>query len=109
ELLAMEAENADGHLKLALKRACREAMRWPEEAADLKAAGRSLTELDGVGPSIGRRIHQWIEEPPARSKPPELRAEFLTMAQANRVLQKNSSWRAHLKGDLQMHTTWSDG
>ena len=42
-------------------------------------------------------------------KPPELRAEFLTMARANRVLEKNPSWRAKLKGDLQMHTTWSDG
>ena len=84
-------------------------MLWPEEAADLKAAGRSLTELDGVGPSIGRRIHQWIENPPATSKPPELRAEFLTMARANRVLEKNPSWRANIKGDLQMHTVWSDG
>jgi histidinol phosphatase-like PHP family hydrolase len=109
ELLAVEAENAAGHLKLALKRACREAMRWPEEALDLKLAGRSLTELDGVGPSIARRIHQWIEKPPERIEPVELRAGFLTMAQANRLLRKNPNWTRNLRGDLQMHTTWSDG
>lgn len=92
ELLAVEAENASGHLKLALKRACREAMRWPEEAFDLKLAGRSLTELYGVGPSIGRRIHQWIEKPPGKIEPIKLRAGFLTMAEAKRVLQKNPRW-----------------
>jgi histidinol phosphatase-like PHP family hydrolase len=109
ELLALDAENSAGHLKLALKRACREAMRWPEEAFELKAAGRSLTELGGVGPAIGRRIHHWIDSPPARVKPPELRAEFLTAAKARRVLAQNPSWRARLNGDLQMHTVWSDG
>jgi len=58
ELLAVEAENSTGHLKLALKRACREAMRWPEEALDLKLAGRSLTELSGVGPATRIQIHR---------------------------------------------------
>lgn len=84
ELLAREAENAEGHREMAFKRASREAFLWAEEAADLKAAGRSLTELDGVGPSITRRIHQWIDSPPPPEdiEPPELRAEFLTVARA---------------------------
>lgn len=109
ELLALEAEQAEGHRQMAFKRACHEAFMWPEEVADLKAAGRSLTELDGVGPSIGRRIHQWIESPPGSLKRPELRMDFLTMAKARRVLAKNPVWRTSLKGDLQMHTTGSDG
>ena len=109
ELLAREAENAEGHREMAFKRASREAFLWAEEAADLKAAGRSLTELDGVGPSIARRIHQWIDSPPEGIEPPELRAEFLTMARARRALDKQPKWRAQLRGDLQMHTQWSDG
>src|SRR4051812_46240365 len=93
EQLAREAESAEGHQKLALKRACREAILWPEEAAILKAEGRSLTELDGVGPSIGRRIHRWIEESPNELVPPETRAEFLTMAQARQLLKVHPQWR----------------
>jgi histidinol phosphatase-like PHP family hydrolase len=109
ELLAVEAETSTGHLKLALKRACREAMRWPEEALDLKLAGRSLTELSGVGPAIGRRIHQWIEKPPKQLEPEAIRTGFLTMAQANRLMKGRPSWAQKLQGDLHMHTTWSDG
>jgi len=101
ELLAREA--------MAFKRTCGEAFLWTEVATDLKTTGRSLTELRGGGPSIARMIHRWIEAPPPSLKPPELRAEFLTMARAHRVPKKNPQWRANLKGDLQMHTTGSDG
>jgi histidinol phosphatase-like PHP family hydrolase len=38
-----------------------------------------------------------------------VRREFLTLAQARKVLAKNPQWRARLNGDLQMHTEWSDG
>lgn len=48
ELLAREAETASGHYELALKRASREALLWPEEAAKLRSEGRSPSwmELD---------------------------------------------------------------
>jgi histidinol phosphatase-like PHP family hydrolase len=108
ELLIREAEIATGHRELAFKRAAHEAFMWPEEAAELAAAGRSLTELDGIGPSLARRLHQWIDNPP-EAKPPPIRREFLTLASARRILAKNPKWRPQLKGDLQMHTQWSDG
>jgi DNA polymerase (family 10) len=108
ELLVREAESSTGHLGLALRRAAREAFLWPEEATDLATAGRSLTELDGIGPSLARRIHGWIERPP-HVEPPPLRREFITRAQARRVLAKHPGWQRRLKGDLQMHTRWSDG
>ena len=108
ELLIREAENASGHRELAFKRAAHEAFMWAEEAADVAAKGRSLTELDGIGPSLAHRIHEWIDSPP-EVEPPPTRREFLTLAQARRILAKQPRWQAQLKGDLQMHTQWSDG
>jgi hypothetical protein len=81
---------------------------WSEEAVDLVTAGRSLTELAGIGPTLAKRLHGWFDAPPAFESPP-VRREFLTLAQARKVLAKNPQWRARLNGDLQMHTKWSDG
>jgi putative hydrolase len=108
ELLIREAENATGHRERALQRAAHEAFMWSEEAVDLVTAGRSLTELDGIGPSLAKRLHGWLDAPPAFESP-LVRREFLTLAQARKVLAKNPQWRARLNGDLQMHTEWSDG
>ena len=109
ELFTREAANATGHLQRAYIRASHEAMMWPEEAAELVEADRSLTELDGIGPTLARRVHEWIDAPPADLEPPPVRSEFLTLAEARRVLARNPSWAKRLKGDLQMHTRWSDG
>lgn len=108
ELLIREAEKAEGHRQMAFKKAAHAAFMWPNEAAAVAAAGRSLTELSGIGPSLGRQIHQWLESPP-KVEPPPVRREFLTLARARRVLAKQQEWRGRLKGDLQMHTQWSDG
>jgi histidinol phosphatase-like PHP family hydrolase len=109
ELFAREAEQASGHLQQALRRAARKAFLWPDEACDLVRAKRSLTELDGIGPFFAHRIHEWIDEPPAIVGPPQIRTEFLTLAQARRVLASHPKWFAMLRGDLHMHTIWSDG
>jgi histidinol phosphatase-like PHP family hydrolase len=109
DLLAREAETATGHLERALSKAARLAFMWPEEAADIAASGRDLTILPGIGPSLAKRIHAWIDAPAAPEKPPEIRSEFLTLAQARKVLAEHPDWLSDLKGDLQMHTTWSDG
>jgi histidinol phosphatase-like PHP family hydrolase len=107
-LLAQEGVGAQGHLALALKRASRNALLWAEEAADLIAAGRPLTELEGIGPNLSKLIAGWIETPPPEpSNAGSL--EFLTMSQAKRVLAENPLWSRKLKGDLHMHTDWSDG
>jgi histidinol phosphatase-like PHP family hydrolase len=108
ELLIREAESADGHREQAFRRAAHAAFMWPEEATDIAAAGRSLTELAGIGPSLAKRLHTWIAAPP-KLEVPSIRREFLTLAQARRILRRNSAWAPQLKGDLQMHTTWSDG
>lgn len=63
ELLAQEAEQAEGIRQRAFKRAARSAFLWPEHACDLFATGRSLTELRGVGPFIGRTLRAWLEKP----------------------------------------------
>jgi histidinol phosphatase-like PHP family hydrolase len=106
-LLAREGASAGGHFALALKRASRSALLWPEEAADLAATGRPLTELQGIGPNLSRLIAGWIESPPPPSDTEPL--EFLTMSQARRVLAEKPLWSGKLKGDLHMHTDWSDG
>ena len=107
-LLAREGASAHGHFALALKRASRSALLWPEEAANLLATGRPLTELEGVGHSLSRLIAGWIESPPSESSDPESLG-FLTMSEAKRVLAEKPSWSSKLKGDLHMHTDWSDG
>src|SRR5215217_1863341 len=107
--LIQEGENASGVLAKALKRAARSALLWPEEAADLLGSGRKLTELHGVGPHLSKLITAWMSKPPAMAGIPPLQREFLTLAEARRVIAKNQKWCAQIKGDLQMHTTWSDG
>ncbi len=47
--------------------------------------------------------------PPFIPAPPDIRADFLTLPQAREILGKNPFWTKRLKGDLQMHTQWSDG
>src|SRR5262245_3363912 len=98
-LLAREGENARGHLALALKRASRSALLWSDEATDLVAAGRPLTDLQGIGPNLSKLIAGWIESPPAKPLDPES-LEFLTMSQAKRILAENPPWSGKLKGDL---------
>jgi len=110
ELLARKAETSSGILVRAFRRAARSAFLWPELASDLVAAGRSLTELHGIGPFISKQLYTWIEKPPRiETKPPALRRDFLTRADARALLAANPEWSKRLRGDLQMHTGWSDG
>ena len=108
ELLIREAKTAEGHREQAFRRAAHAAFMWSEEGTDIAAAGRSLTELAGIGHSLAKRLHNWIASPP-EVEVPAIRREFLTLAHARRVLKKNPRWAPQLNGDLQMHTTWSDG
>jgi histidinol phosphatase-like PHP family hydrolase len=109
ELLAREAEKREGILIRAFRRAARSAFLWPEVAADVVASGRSLTELHGVGPFIAKEIQGWLEKPPPLGAIPPLRRDFLTMADAKKLLRAKPEWQNRLRGDLQMHTQWSDG
>lgn len=109
ELLVREAKTAEGHWARAFRRAARAALMWPVEAGELFAAGRPLEELAGIGPALARRVTAWLERPPENVRPPPIRREFLTLAQARKVLAKSPSWSSQLNGDLQMHTEWSDG
>lgn len=56
-----------------------------------------MTILGHAGPQGAQQITSGI------------RADFLTLPQAHSLLAKDPSWRRHLKGDLEMHTQWSDG
>ena len=110
ELFADAAAEADGVMRQALKRAARSAFLWPEQAAELEQAGRSLTELRGIGPSLAKRIEAWMEKPPPKAGASDpLRRDFLTLADARSALRKHPKWAPQLKGDLQMHSQWSDG
>jgi histidinol phosphatase-like PHP family hydrolase len=109
ELLAKAAEEAKFPLSRALRRASRKAFLWPVEVADAVDKGRSLTELPGVGPSLEKMIKRWIDAPPQVTQIPEIRRDFFTLTQARSVLAEKPEWARNLKGDLQMHTTWSDG
>jgi histidinol phosphatase-like PHP family hydrolase len=109
ELLAREAEQASGHLQRAFKRAARAAFLWPQEAAELHSKGAPLTQLPGIGPYLARIVRSWIEQPPPKPEAPPLRENFITLAQARKILGRVPGWQRKYRGDLQMHTTWSDG
>jgi len=96
-------------LQKALRRASRKAFLSPEEAEQLVEDGRSLEELAGAGPTLNTIIQRWLHDPPDVPAPPEIRSGFLTLPQAQATLAAKPSWAQGLKGDLQMHTLWSDG
>jgi histidinol phosphatase-like PHP family hydrolase len=110
ELLASEGEKAEGYVRKAFFRAAHAAFLWPEEAARMLAENRSLTELTAVGPFLAKTISKWIESPPEESPAlPEVRRNFITLTEAHEMLASHPGWREKLKGDLQMHSRWSDG
>jgi len=109
ELLARETDKVKPPLTTAFRRAARRAFLWPEEAADLVRSGRSLTELQGIGPYLEKVIETWLSDPPQDLNPPALRQNFLTFTEAHSILADNPAWLTNVKGDLQMHSTWSDG
>ena len=110
ELLARAAEGEQEHRRRVLRRAARAALTWPEEAAAVAISNdRTLTELRGVGPWIARIIHDWLESPPEVPEPPAVRKGFMSLAAARGTVAGQPDWRSDLLGDLQMHTTWSDG
>jgi histidinol phosphatase-like PHP family hydrolase len=108
DLLAREAETASGNLQRAFRRSARAAFLWPREAADALSAGESLTQFSGVGPFLEKRIRAWIEKPPG-VRAPAIRRDFISLAEARALLARESGWAKRLRGDLQMHTQWSDG
>jgi PHP domain len=110
ELLARAAEHAKQSLQRASRRASRRVILWPEEAEDILNGGWSLTELPGIGPYLDRQIVNWLEHPPDLDEViPEIRRNFLTFAEARRIRSREPDRFAGIRGDLQMHTAWSDG
>jgi histidinol phosphatase-like PHP family hydrolase len=109
ELLAAAAESERDHRQRALRRAGRAAMQWPEEAASIAGEGRSLTELQAVGPWTAHLIEGWLESEPELPEPSPLRTGFLTLAEVRATLAEHPEWQREVRGDLQMHTTYSDG
>jgi histidinol phosphatase-like PHP family hydrolase len=108
ELLRRAAREETDHRRRALERASRASRFWPEEAGEVAASGRPLTELRAVGPWVAARIEAWIEDPPP-TEPDETRRGFLTYAEVRRTLDTDPAWESTPCADLQMHTTWSDG
>ena len=109
ECLALVAGEYEDHRKKALKKGSRAAFLWEEEAEDLLEGGRDLTELPRVGPWLAHLIRGWIQDPPGRPDQSPLRRDFMTMSQAVAILEGAPDWREEVKGDLQMHSTYSDG
>lgn len=110
ELLCLAAEERSGsdQQRRALRRAGRAAFRWPVEARELVAAGRSLTELRSVGPWLAGIIGNWIAQPPPVREPPPVRRGFLTRSECTQLLADASAAK-RVRGDLQVHTVGSDG
>jgi len=109
ELLAQESVRVKMPAQKALRRASRRALFWAEEAAEISRHGRPLTELTAVGPYIARLISGWMQKAPEVPEAPDLRRGFLTLTEARATIAAQPAWLRNIKGDLQMHSTWSDG
>ena len=109
ELLAIAGDDAKPPLNRAYRRASRKALLWEEEAACLYQEGRSLMELPGVGPYLEKIIRGWIEVSPIVACPPAIRENFFTLTKVRSILGGRPLWSQGVKGDLQMHSVWSDG
>lgn len=109
ELLARRGDETEGPRQRAYRRSSAAAFVWPEEAADVHSAGRSLTELPYVGDRLAARIARWIEDPPEVPDPPAERRGFVALTQVRAALEQAPKWRSDIRGDLQMHTVYSDG
>jgi histidinol phosphatase-like PHP family hydrolase len=109
ELLALRAEELAGERQRAYRKASRAAYKWPEEAADLVAEERALTDLKGIGTKLSGLIRSWLEEPPEIPDPPAIRAGFRSFADARKMLAEHPDWADDVNGDLQMHSEESDG
>jgi putative hydrolase len=107
-LWAASREEAD-HRRRALEQASRASRFWTEEASELVAAGRAVTELRAVGPWVAARIEAWLDDPPPIPERDEMRRGFLTAAEVRRALDVDPAWESTPCADLQMHTTFSDG
>ncbi len=82
---------------------------WPEEAAAIEQAGRSLTELRAIGPFTASFMSRWLKDRPDVPAPPPLRDGFLTYAYAREVVAAHPEWSGAAKADHQMHTDETDG
>ena len=108
-MLAQQAETETGILSRVYRRAARSAFLWPEEVSDLVVQNRSLTELRGIGPFIEKQIRQWMEKPHQAKTVPAICRDFLSLAEARRLLATSPAGQK-LRGDFgQIHTRWSDG
>jgi hypothetical protein len=72
---------------------------WSEEAADVVAAARSLTELERIGPGPAKRVRSWIEDGIDVQEPPPVRRDFISFAGARARLAERP---LRLRGDLQI-------
>jgi len=56
------------------------------------------------------QIRLLIDNPPQERKTaPAICRDFVSLSKARRLLSRNQTWANNLRGDLQMHTRWSDG
>ena len=111
ELLSREIPAADtDRRKRALRSAAYAAIwKWNEEASAIRERGGRFTELARVGPWIAHFMDAWFDEGRDAPERPPIRAGFLTLTEARATIADHPEWTRAYRGDLQVHSTWSDG
>ncbi len=71
--------------------------------------GEDLSQLSGIGPYLNKLLLRWLRKAPDPTDIPEIRRDFLILASAQGIRAKNRDLFETTRGDLQMHTNWSDG
>jgi putative hydrolase len=79
----------------------------PEHEVRTRSAAGTLTELDGIGPSSAKVVHEAIAAEADGSAMPYLAA--LEASTQVPLSADGAVYRRALKGDLHLHSRWSDG
>ena len=110
ELLARRAERARPPLTRAFRRASRRALLWPGRSIVIAEARSFIDRVaKASAPYLEKVVRTWFNDAPLAPSPTALRSGFLTFTEAQATLAAQPEWMPGLKGDLQMHSKWSDG
>jgi hypothetical protein len=110
ELLARAAEHAKQPLQRGTPTRSTTFLSLAGRGRRHARSGAEPYELAGIGPYLNKQIIDWLTCPPDLEEAiPEIRQNFLTLAEARTLRSKYPELFHEIRGDLQMHTLWSDG
>jgi hypothetical protein len=83
---------------------------WDQLCIEMRNRQISTHPNDGVGPYIEKKVLGWLEHTPTISEiPPPFEGNSSHCRKPAPHCKSEPKWSEDLRGDLQRHSTWSDG